>query len=515
MTLRVLEHLISTKPAFIPSSTIYNRLINQFCMLSRPADARNVFLDMKSRGHHPNIVSYTTLINGFGRVGGLDVARQLFEEMLASGILPNSLTYSVLLKGVLRKRMVEEGRRMTNELWVRMASEEDSSMKNAAFANLIDALCREGCVNEEFAYGQMIDSLCRVGRHHMASRIVYMMRKRGLTPSVVSYNCIVHGLSKEGEGGCMRAYQLFKEGMEFGYMPPESTYQSLVEGLCRVKDVQKARDVTDFKLRREGVATTRIYNIFLYALRLVDNPSEQLNVLVSMFQNQCRPDVVTLNTIIYSFCRIGKVDEALKILNDMLQGKFCTPDVVTFTTILHGLLDVGRIKEALDIFHRKMPECSCSPSTVTYNAVLHGLCKLRSVEKAVSIFHEMVQKSVSADSRTYTVHEAKTFWEDVVWPSSIHDDFVYATVLRGLCNLGRLDEACDFLYELIDCGISPGIVNYNILIDGACKMSLKREAYQVVAEMRKNGLIPDSVTWRILDKLHKGKKIGDTLVFIL
>ncbi|KAF3961460.1 hypothetical protein CMV_013921 [Castanea mollissima] len=36
----------------------------------------------------------------------------------------------------------------------------------------------------------------------------------------------------------------------------------------------------------------------------------------------------------------------------------------------------------------------------------------------------------------------------------------------------------------------------------ACKLGLMKEAYQVVGEMRRNGLAPDAVTWRILDKLH-------------
>jgi pentatricopeptide repeat protein len=45
-------------------------------------------------------------------------------------------------------------------------------------------------------------------------------------------------------------------------------------------------------------------------------------------------------------------------------------------------------------------------------------------------------------------------------------------------------------------------VCYNILIDTACKQGSKKLVYQVVKEMRRNGLSPDAVTWRILDKLR-------------
>ncbi|KAH7680671.1 Tetratricopeptide-like helical domain-containing protein [Dioscorea alata] len=537
-TLQVLNSLIAAKPSFVPSLTNYNRLIDQLSSDSHPSEARDLMVSMKTRGRLPNAVTFTALINGFSRCGELDHARQLFDEMLTSGVIPNSLTYSVLLKGVLRQRRVEEAGELMRELWSRMALEKDSSVNSAAFANLVDALCLEGFfhevfriaeempqgkfVYEEFAYSQMIDSLCGAGKHHGASRVVYIMKKRGFFPSIVSYSCIIHGLSKEGEGGCMRAYQLFKEGIGFGYSLPEPTYKALIEGLCQEKDLDKAKDLLEFMLQKDGVDKTRIYNMFLSSLRLVDNPSEQLNVLVLMLQKQCQPDVVTLNTVIHGFCKIGRVNEAIKILDDMLSGNFAGPDVVTFTTIIGGLLEIAKPKEAVDLLHRKMPECCCTPNAVTYNVVIGGLCKLKMIDEAMEIFNEMVAKGVIADSTTYTViidglfnasrlEDAKKFWDETVWPSKLHDDYVYAAIFRGLCHLGELNEACDFLYELVDCGVTPGIVSYNILIDNACKQGLKREAYQIMSEMKKNGLEPDAVTWRILDKFHeKERKAEDS-----
>lgn len=146
----------------------------------------------------------------------------------------------------------------------------------------------------------------------------------------------------------MRAYQLLEEGIEFGYWPSEYTYIVLIEGLCLEADLFKAKEVFQIMLKKEGVDRTRIYNIYLRALCLTNNPTELLNVLVFMLQSQCKPDVITLNTIISGFCRMGRIEEALKIMNDMLMGKFNSPDAVTFTTVICGMLNVGRIREALD-----------------------------------------------------------------------------------------------------------------------------------------------------------------------
>ncbi|KAL6183281.1 hypothetical protein ACLB2K_044692 [Fragaria x ananassa] len=495
-TLNVLRLLSHLKPDFVASLVNYNRLMDQLCSLRRPSEAHTVLFDMMSRGHCPNAVSYTTLINGYCGMGELSHAHKMFDEMCEREVAPNSMTYSVLISGVLRKRDIRGAVEMMGKLWEAMKGEDDTLVKNAAFSNLIESMCREGyfqevfgiaedrpqgeSVNEEFAYGQMIDSLCKAGRYHGASRIVYIMRHRGFVPRVTSYNCIVHGLTKEGEGGVMRAYQLLEEGIEFGYLPSEYTYKVLVEGLCQESDVDKA------------------------------------------WQTECQPDVITLNIVVNGFCKMGRVEEALKVLDDMMTGKFCAPNVVTFTTIINGLLNVGRTQEALYILHDVMPQKGFRPNVVTYNAVLRGLFKLDQGKQAMEIFNGMVTEGVAASSTTYTIiidglcesdqlEEAKRFWDDVIWPAQIHDNFVYAAIIKGICHSGNFDEACHFLYELVDSGVSPNIFSYNIVIDTACKLGLKKEAYEVVREMKRNGLSPDSVTWRILDKFHGNarKEFGD------
>lgn len=94
------------------------------------------------------------------------------------------------------------------------------------------------------------------------------------------------------------------------------------------------------------------------------------------------------------------------------------------------------------------------------------------IDKAKEEFKNMLSKGICADCTTHTIsidglctnsqmEEMNRFWQDVVWPLKMHDDFVYAALLRGLCNSGKFNEACDFLYELVDCGVSPKIVNFS------------------------------------------------------
>ncbi|KAH0927018.1 hypothetical protein HID58_019274 [Brassica napus] len=182
-----------------------------------------------------------------------------------------------------------------------------------------------------------------------------------------------------------------------------------------------------------------------------------------MLQGDCRPDDYTLNTVIDGFWKMGRVDDAMKVLGDMMTGKFCAPDAVT----------LRRAEEALDVLDRVMPENGLKPSVVTYNAVMRGLFKLRKGDEAMRVFDQMAKAGVSTDNTTYAiiidglcatgqVDTAKRFWDDVIWPSGRHD-----------------------------------------------ASGLRREAYQIIEEMRKNGQAPDAVTWRILDKLHDSRALAE------
>ncbi|XP_037483571.1 pentatricopeptide repeat-containing protein At3g18020-like [Triticum dicoccoides] len=532
--------LVQAAP-FVPSLPNYNRLLALLSSAAAPMFlllAHRLLLRMRVP---PSAVSYAALLDGYACAADPRAAQKLLDEMPRWGLAPSSLARTFLVKAFLRSRDVGAAMDLVdNQLWPSMerCHDEDQGLKNAAFANLVQCLCGEGffhivfgvaeempqrrcLVPDEFAYAQMIDSLCRAGQHHGASRIVYIMGKRGLCPSTLSYNCIVHGLcTSQKPGGRLRAYQLVMEGMRSGYRPREVTYKVLVEELCREKELAKAKDVLELMLqpqcgheKPDEETRTRLYNMFLGALCAVDNPSEQLSVLVSMLQGDCKPDVITMNTVIHGFCKVGRTQEARKILDDMINGKFCAPDVVTFTTLISGYLDVGEHAEALHVLHTLMPRRRCAPNVVTYNSVLKGLFSLGLVDRAMQVIDEMKSSSIIADSVSHTVvikglcdagqlEKAKAFWDNVVWPSGIHDGYVYSAILRGLCKLGKLEQACDFLYELADSGVCPSVVCYNILIDTACKQGLKKLAYQLVKELRRNGLSPDAVTWRILEKLH-------------
>ena len=241
---------------------------------------------------------------------------------------------------------------------------------------------------------------------------------------------------------------MLEEGSGFGDLPSEYAYKVLVEGLCVESDLHKARNLLQYMLNKKGVDKTRMFNIYLRALCLINNPTELLNTLVFMLQNQCQPEVIILNTVINGFCQMGRIGEALKVLNKMIIGKFCVPDAVTFTTIIQVLSKVGITQDDFEFLYHVMPNGGVRPSVVTYNVVLHGLCKLQQANEVMGFFNRLASDGVLVDSITCTIII------DVKWPSKYQDNYVQAALLKELCCLCKFIEARHFLYELFDFGVS-------------------------------------------------------------
>lgn len=61
-----------------------------------------------------------------------------------------------------------------------------------------------------------------------------------------------------------------------------------------------------------------------------------------------QPDVVTYNIIINAFCKLGNLDCAIRILEQMCKERQ-KPSTRTFTTIIYGYAKCGDMKMALKI----------------------------------------------------------------------------------------------------------------------------------------------------------------------
>uniref|UniRef100_A0A6N2L402 Pentacotripeptide-repeat region of PRORP domain-containing protein n=1 Tax=Salix viminalis TaxID=40686 RepID=A0A6N2L402_SALVM len=302
-TFNVIHRLIEFKPELVPSLINYNRLIDQFCSVSLPNVAHRMLYDMINRGHCPN---------------------------------------------------------------TGMRYEEDQSVNSAAFANLVDCLCREGLfnevfmiaeempqgnrVNEDFAFGHLIDSLCKVGRSHGASRVVYIMRKKGFTP-------IINGFCKMGR--VEEALKVLNDMMTGKFPSPDAvTFTTIISGLLNAGRSPEAR-----------------------------------NLLLQMLEKGITPGVVTYNAILRGLFKLQLTNEAMAVFDEMISDGVAA-------AILEGLCRSGHLNEAIHFLY-ELVDSGVNPNIVSYNIVIDRACSLGMKREAYQIVGEMQKNGLNPDAVTW------------------------------------------------------------------------------------------------------------------
>lgn len=183
------------------------------------------------------------------------------------------------------------------------------------------------------------------------------------------------------------------------------------------------------------------------------------------------------------------------------------PDFTTFFVLIRRLVSAGLTRTAVrafydmgifignEIFDSQFSFCFCY--------LMDTLCKYGFVKVAVEVFNKEKYR-VEADAKLYTV------------------------LIYGWCKVGRIEMAQRFFGEMLERGIGPNVVTYNVLLNGICRRAslhpegrferVIREAEKVFDEMRERGLEPDVTSYSILlhvySRAHKPQLSLDKLAMM-
>ncbi|KAK8624305.1 hypothetical protein V6N13_065652 [Hibiscus sabdariffa] len=155
----------------------------------------------------------------------------------------------------------------------------------------------------------------------------------------------------------------------------------------------------------------------------------------------CKPDVVAYNMIIHALCRVGNFNkasmkigcrkairrrlfEANHLFLEMLFKGFVS-DVVTYNCLIDGCCKTKQIEKALDLFE-DMNKRNCVPNQITFNSFIRYYCVVNEIDKGIEMMRRIQ-------------------WMD----HGVATNSSYTPIIHALCEVGRVLEATDFLFELI------------------------------------------------------------------
>ncbi|KAG5415924.1 hypothetical protein IGI04_003491 [Brassica rapa subsp. trilocularis] len=268
---------------------------------------------------------------------------------------------------------------------------------------------------------------------------------------------------------------------------------------------------------------------------LVEPPATTTFTYNSLINGFCihgrLPNIVTYTTFVHGFCKSKRVDDGVRLFNEMsLKG--LAANTVTYTVFIQGYCLVGKPHVAQEVFNQMGSSHNGPPDIRTYNVLLDGLCYNGKVEKALMIFEYMQKREMDVKSitsplvSTYKPRDEAKDGDDVFSLHVTHMRFnsqslvlrlllqlalfmlnqsptvTYTIVIQGMCKVGKVEDDFDLFCSLFSKGMKPNVVTYTTMITGFCRRGLIHDANALFKKMKEDGFLPNERTC-VLSRSHR------------
>ncbi|PKA47610.1 Pentatricopeptide repeat-containing protein [Apostasia shenzhenica] len=182
---------------------------------------------------------------------------------------------------------------------------------------------------------------------------------------------------------------------------------------------------------------------------------------------------------------VGKVrqfDAAWQLIVEMDQ-RGVAPSPRTFAILIRRYIAAGFTRQAIQAFDDMEAFIGREPGSAEFNMLLDTLCKYGYPKVATDIFNKR-KASYAPDGKAYTI------------------------LIYGWCKINKHDMAHKFLKKMIECGLEPNVVTYNVLMNGICRRASLhpdvrfdrtiQAVEHLLKEMCIQGIEPDVTSYSII-----------------
>lgn len=305
--------------------------------------------------------------------------------------------------------------------------------------NLFYEMRRKGCLITPHTWTIMIMQYGRAGLTKIALGIFEEMKVSGCEPSGSTYKYLIISLCGRKGRKVDEAVKLFREMMRSEHVPDKEFIEIYLGCLCESDKLSHARKCVNF-LRKVGFSTALSYSLYIRALCRAGKLEEALKLLNNAGEERETLNKHVYGSIVYGLLRKGNLEAALSKVDEMKQAGV-SPSVHVYTSLAVHYLKEKEIEKAEEVLETMKCE-GCKPTVVTYSALIQGYVGMGKVDDAWSVFNQMKSEGPSPDFRTYSIF------------------------LSCLCRIGRSEEALGLISEMLGAKIVPSSVNFRTVFHG-------------------------------------------------
>lgn len=305
----------------------YNTLIKGFCGAGKVKVGLHFLKQMERKGCLPNVDTYNVLISGFCESGMLDLALDLFNDMKTDGIKWNFVTFDTVIRGLCSEGRIEDG---FSILELMEESKEGSRGHISPYNSIIYGLFKQDRFDEATEFLTKMGNLfpravdrslvilehCKKGDIEDAKRLYDQMIDEGGIPSILVYNCLVHGFSQQGS--VREAVELMNEMIGNNCFPISSTFNAVISGFCRQGKVESALKLVEDITARGCVPNTETYSPLIEVLCRKGDLQKAMQVFMEMVDKGILPDLFIWNSLLHSLNQERHYNKNMLNIDDIL-----------------------------------------------------------------------------------------------------------------------------------------------------------------------------------------------------
>lgn len=334
---------------------------------------------------------------------------------------------------------------------------------------------QEWYVAEVSTYLKLFTMLANARQPAEASRLFTAMLEDKLRPTTAIFTAVLTCYTKTNH--FRKAVQTFESMRLYeGCVPDKYTYTAMIKGCCEAGLYDQARKIFD-EMIVEGVKPSIVtYNTLIFGYGKTGLFREIEHVLTMMEANRVVPDTVTWNTLICVFGLHKKIFDMEHAYEGLL-GEGLKPDVVTLNILLSAYGTAG-LFEKMESVVGYMERYGYPMTTVTYNTVIEMYGKAGKIEKMEMAFKRMKGQGVRPKRATFC-SILNAYGQQGCW-------HLVDKVIRQAQQ-----------YDAVNTAV------YNAAIDAYQRAQNFEDMEKVFEEMKREGFLPDDVTYAILIGAYK------------
>ncbi|OWM87403.1 hypothetical protein CDL15_Pgr022514 [Punica granatum] len=276
-------------------------------------------------------------------------------------------------------------------------------------------------------------------------------------PTSGHYDELVNSVGREGDFDAL--YRLLNKRIKDGCFNTAQTFRFLDESSLPALDDL----VRTFVRLDAGFTQKNAFDSLVSRLCRLGRVDDSLRVVeVMLSAGGCRVNAVTLHPILNQLTRTKDFDRAWRVVEEM-RGKGIPPDLTAYNYFLTAHAASGDLSGTVKMLER-MEEEGMGADTRTYDAMVLAACRAGKPEGAVAVLRRMVEEGVPP---LYSTH--------------IH-------VIKALLRQHRIAEAVEFVRTFAGKDENLDSENFGIMANELIKKKRFAEAKSILEEMERRDL---------------------------